>query len=171
MVQTTNTNNPYAYTGRELDDTDLYYYRARYYDPTTQRFLSQDPIGFASGDFNFYRYVGNSPTYFRDPSGENPYFVYLIFVSARIVYIGITKSPRARELAHLKRWPNGNMKLNEGGMCKTQARNLEQKGIETLKNLENKINSISPKNPKYKDYMKQKDALQKALDDLVKNSK
>jgi RHS repeat-associated protein len=56
-------------TGRELDDTDLYYYRARYYDPTTQRFLSQDPIEFSSGDFNFYRYVGNSPGNFRDPSG------------------------------------------------------------------------------------------------------
>ncbi len=69
VVQTLDTNNPYAYTGRELDDTDLYYYRARYYDPSTQRFLSQDPIGFASGDFNFYRYVGNSPGNFRDPSG------------------------------------------------------------------------------------------------------
>ncbi|RLA80939.1 MAG: hypothetical protein DRG78_10020, partial [Epsilonproteobacteria bacterium] len=41
----------------------------RYYDPTTQRFLSQDPIGFNSGDFNFYRYVGNSPGNFTDPSG------------------------------------------------------------------------------------------------------
>jgi len=46
-------------------------YRARYYDPTTQRFLSQDPIGFASGDFNFYRYVGNSPGNFVDPSGKS----------------------------------------------------------------------------------------------------
>ena len=52
-TQTLQTNNPYAYTARELDDTDLYYYRARYYDPTTQRFLSPDPIGFNSGDFNF----------------------------------------------------------------------------------------------------------------------
>ena len=73
VVQTLDTNNPYAYAGRELDDTDLYYYRARYYDPTTQRFLSQDPIGFASGDFNFYRYVGNSPANFRDPSGQKSY--------------------------------------------------------------------------------------------------
>ncbi len=68
---TKETNNPYAYTGRELNDTDLYYYRARYYDPTTQRFLSEDPIGFASGDFNFYRYVYNSPTYFTDSTGES----------------------------------------------------------------------------------------------------
>ncbi|RKY40027.1 MAG: hypothetical protein DRP85_09390, partial [Candidatus Makaraimicrobium thalassicum] len=68
-ISSQTTNNPYGYTGRELDEDDLYYYRARYYDPTTQRFLSQDPIGFNSGDFNFYRYVGNSPGNFTDPSG------------------------------------------------------------------------------------------------------
>jgi len=65
----TETNNPYAYTGRELDTSELYYYRARYYDPQIQRFISEDPIGFMSGDFNFYRYVGNSPVNFGDPSG------------------------------------------------------------------------------------------------------
>ncbi len=44
-------------------------YKSLYYDPTTQRFLSQDPIGFASGDFNFYRYVGNNPSNIKDPHG------------------------------------------------------------------------------------------------------
>ncbi|CAA6822148.1 MAG: Unknown protein [uncultured Sulfurovum sp.] len=63
------TLNPYGYTGREIETNDLYYYRARYYDPMTQRFLSLDPIGFSSGDFNFYRYVGNSPVSFVDPFG------------------------------------------------------------------------------------------------------
>ena len=33
------------------------------------RFISQDPIGFASGDFNWYRYVGNSPVNLVDPKG------------------------------------------------------------------------------------------------------
>src|SRR6478609_8865302 len=47
----------------------LYYYRARYYDPALGRFISEDPIGFASQDTNLYRYVWNSPTSFRDPSG------------------------------------------------------------------------------------------------------
>lgn len=44
------------------------YYRARYYDPATGRFLSEDPVGFfASRDF--YSYVGNTPTGFNDPFG------------------------------------------------------------------------------------------------------
>ncbi|NJR32299.1 MAG: RHS repeat-associated core domain-containing protein [Chamaesiphon sp. CSU_1_12] len=61
----------YGYTGRELDEeTGLYYYRARYYDPSLGRFISEDPIGFSAGDTNLYRYVGNSPTNFTDPSGN-----------------------------------------------------------------------------------------------------
>lgn len=36
----------------------------------TGRFLSEDPIGFMSGDTNFYRYVGNNPIRDRDPSGK-----------------------------------------------------------------------------------------------------
>ncbi|WP_086930361.1 RHS repeat-associated core domain-containing protein [Agarilytica rhodophyticola] len=66
------TYNPYAYTGREFDAADLYYYRARYYDPQIQRFLSNDPMGFISGDTNFYRYVENNPVNFVDPAGYNP---------------------------------------------------------------------------------------------------
>jgi RHS repeat-associated protein len=64
--------NPYGYTGREIETNELYYYRARYYDADTQRFISVDPIGFASGDFNFYRYVGNSPMNFNDSYGLFP---------------------------------------------------------------------------------------------------
>ena len=42
--------------------------RARYYDPGTGRFLSEDPIGFES-DINFYRYVLNNPLTKYDPKG------------------------------------------------------------------------------------------------------
>lgn len=68
-TKTLETYNPYGYTGRETDTDDLYYYRARYYDPTLGRFITPDPIGFAGGDTNFYRYVGNDPVNFTDPSG------------------------------------------------------------------------------------------------------
>lgn len=49
--------NRLKYTGREDDGTGLYYYRARYYDPAIGRFVSEDPIGFASGDMSFYVYT------------------------------------------------------------------------------------------------------------------
>lgn len=59
-----------GYTGREWDfETGLYYYRARYYDPSIGRFISEDPIGFSGEDTNLYRYVENSPTNKIDPLG------------------------------------------------------------------------------------------------------
>jgi len=61
--------NSYQFTGRENDGTSLYNYRARYYSPTLQRFLSQDPIGFAGGDANLYGYVWENPTNWIDPNG------------------------------------------------------------------------------------------------------
>ena len=61
----------YQYTGREYDaDTGLYYYRNRWYDPEIGLFISEDPIGFAGGDVNLYRYVGNNPQNFIDPYGD-----------------------------------------------------------------------------------------------------
>jgi len=60
----------FAYTGRDWDeDIQLQYNRARWYDPDTGRWRSEDPIRWAAGDENLYRYVGNSPTNFTDPSG------------------------------------------------------------------------------------------------------
>ena len=60
----------FKFTGRELDPvTGLYYYRARWYDATAGRFLSEDPIGFGGGDANLSRYVGNAPSLWADPSG------------------------------------------------------------------------------------------------------
>lgn len=62
--------NPFEYTGRELDsETGLLYLRARYYDPSNGRFLSEDAIRFSSGTVNFYPYVGNDPTDMGDPLG------------------------------------------------------------------------------------------------------
>jgi len=62
-------NSHSQYTGREYDsETELYYYRARYYDPQIGRFITPDPIGFKGG-INFYSYVKNSPINFIDPLG------------------------------------------------------------------------------------------------------
>jgi RHS repeat-associated protein len=61
--------NPFQYTGREFDqETGIYYYRARYFDPSAGRFLSQDPIRFRSG-VNFYAYTRNNPVVLKDAWG------------------------------------------------------------------------------------------------------
>lgn len=45
------------------------YYRARYYNPTTGRFLSEDPAGFGGSGTNLYAYAFDNPVDFNDPFG------------------------------------------------------------------------------------------------------
>ena len=52
-------------------ETGLYFDRARYLDPTTGRFLSEDPIG-VDGGINLYRYALNGPVTTADPFGLCP---------------------------------------------------------------------------------------------------
>jgi RHS repeat-associated protein len=47
---------------------DIYFMRARWYEPRTGRFLSEDPLGLAGG-LNQYAYAGNDPINKGDPSG------------------------------------------------------------------------------------------------------
>ncbi len=68
----TGSSNASQFTGRENDGTGLYYYRARYYSSSLQRFISEDPIGFDGGDVNLYAYVANDPINSTDPSGLDP---------------------------------------------------------------------------------------------------
>jgi RHS repeat-associated protein len=64
--------SPFQYAGRESDsEMGIYYYRARYYDQTTGRFIGEDPSGFAAG-VDFYSYVWNSAPNLSDPSGRFP---------------------------------------------------------------------------------------------------
>jgi RHS repeat-associated protein len=61
--------NPLRYTAREYDaETQLYYYRARYYDPVLARFISEDPAGQSAGT-NQYAYAADDPINRRDPTG------------------------------------------------------------------------------------------------------
>jgi RHS repeat-associated protein len=67
-------DTPYKYTSKELDRiTNLYYYEARYYDPTLGRFLSADtlvPNPRDPQDLNRYTYAGNNPFRYTDPTGH-----------------------------------------------------------------------------------------------------
>jgi len=60
-------DNPYRYCGESYDEeTGLYYLRARYYDPSIGRFMSEDP---AQDGLNWYVYCGNNPVMYIDPLG------------------------------------------------------------------------------------------------------
>jgi len=60
----------FAFTGEQRDtDTGLQLHGERWYDPRSGRWLSEDPLGLDAGDANLYRYVGNSPLNYTDPTG------------------------------------------------------------------------------------------------------
>jgi RHS repeat-associated protein len=60
--------NAVQYTARENDQTGLYFYRARYYDPVLKRFTSEDPVGMTAGT-NVNAYVKGNPASLSDPLG------------------------------------------------------------------------------------------------------
>lgn len=68
-VSGSSNGNPFQFTGRENDGTGLYYYRARYYSPTYQRFIAQDPLDFRGGSADLYVFVGDNPVSLKDPLG------------------------------------------------------------------------------------------------------
>ncbi len=80
----------FQFTGREWDrETGLYFYRARYYFPRVARFLRIDPIGFASGDYNPYRYTHNAPLSFSDPTGASEITQFAAMSGA---FLGLARS-------------------------------------------------------------------------------
>jgi RHS repeat-associated protein len=75
----------YTFTGREYDtQTGLQYNRARWYDPGSGRWITQDPLGFDAGDSNLYRYVANEPTIYDDSNGQ--YYFTIADYSSRNIY-------------------------------------------------------------------------------------
>lgn len=63
---------PFMFVGQYgvmFEPEDIYYMRARYYDPNVGRFISEDPLGFGGGDVNLFAYVTNNPVSRIDPFG------------------------------------------------------------------------------------------------------
>lgn len=62
-----NDTNPFRYCGEYYDtEIDSIYLRARYYRPTTGRFITEDPV---KDGLNWYSYCAGNPVMFIDPSG------------------------------------------------------------------------------------------------------
>ena len=62
--------NAFLFQGRRFDpETGLYYFRNRYYNAATGRFLQRDPMWDPANSGNQYTFVGNNPVSDLDPSG------------------------------------------------------------------------------------------------------
>ena len=66
-------NTPYLFNAKEFDEeTGLYYYGARYYDPRISLWMSVDPKQEAYPNYHSYCYVFNNPVNAIDPDGNEP---------------------------------------------------------------------------------------------------
>lgn len=74
--------NTYLFTGRRLEEkSGIYYYRNRYHESRSGRFVSRDPQGYADG-MSLYVYVENNSLNAKDPLGL--YKVSLVFINNRL---------------------------------------------------------------------------------------
>jgi RHS repeat-associated protein len=70
-ASTSSWRTPYLFNAKELDEeTGLYYYGARYYDPRTSVWLSVDPLAEKYPNVGSYVYCVNNPVKFVDPDGR-----------------------------------------------------------------------------------------------------
>jgi RHS repeat-associated protein len=80
IVQKEETDeNAFRYVGKYgvmYASDNLYYMRARFYDPAIGRFLSEDPIW----STNLYPYADNNPVMGIDPKGQEGEFIQALFL-------------------------------------------------------------------------------------------
>lgn len=83
-------HNPFLYSGEFYDETTgLQYLRARWYDPSIGRFLSEDTYeGKLTNplSLNLYTYAENNPLQYNDPTGN---FAFLVPVAVYVAKAGI----------------------------------------------------------------------------------
>ena len=119
--------NPYRYVGAfgvMYEEDDLYFMRARYYDPEIGRFVSEDPIW----STNLYPYADGNPIMGIDPKGENTLECLIslansirdvaqekddyILMSAKVGSLGLGLYGLGENLSTLSAYSNGFGKLS-----------------------------------------------------------
>lgn len=93
--------NPFLFSTKYYDwETSLYYFGHRYYNASTGRWLSRDPLGIEGGA-NPYAFVGNSPSSFVDPLGLRPLTAgeQAAIAKMRTVQAAIAAHPQDKKVA------------------------------------------------------------------------
>ncbi len=93
-------------SGLHDPDTGLVQFRARWYDPSTGRWLSKDPI-LLEGGLNLYAFCGNDPVNFTDPWGlceeTSSSFTDTMQTILNNTLESVTRHHRATEIADIVR--------------------------------------------------------------------
>jgi RHS repeat-associated protein len=93
QIDVAEIENNLRFPGQYYDaETGLHYNYFRYYNPEIGRYISEDPIGLAGGDVNYFSYVGNNPINWIDPEGKWLFPAAVIITAAvtgLIVYITV----------------------------------------------------------------------------------
>lgn len=77
-----NFKNVYRFTSQAIDENNLYYIHARYYDSSIGRFTSTDPANTGHS----YNYTSGNPTNFTDPFGLRRCFIIISSGSGGLGY-------------------------------------------------------------------------------------
>jgi RHS repeat-associated protein len=83
-TQSGTVHNPFTFTAREDGQAGLAFYRARHYQASAGRFVSEDPLRLRAGP-SLYGYVRGRPSMLRDPVGlqevgEDGQTIYDIYI-------------------------------------------------------------------------------------------
>ena len=109
----TGWQSPYYFNAKELDnETGLYYYGARYLDPTGAMWLSVDPMWEKYVGATVYNYCHNSPIAYIDPNGKDEYGVSS---TGEIALIKKTNDAKDQLIAGVLIDKNGNIKKGKSG--------------------------------------------------------
>jgi len=141
---------PYSFTGKEYtEDTGLYYFEARWYDPLIGRFVSGDPMQYRAPQklladpqaLNYYAYARNNPLFYVDPSGQLPTIAWYgvvhglrtIGYNISATLLGISAQGRISEWGTVNFYENSTSPLAAGITDEIRSTDVYQSALDGIK--------------------------------------
>ena len=119
----------HKYTGQEQDqETGLYNYNARLYDPEVGKFISSDsfaPSVVLPQTFNRYSYCGNNPVVYTDPSGYSWWGKHIAHNFGKIDHVIQDAIGWLDEVLNTEDWPDGDYEVGVGMSSSGEGGQLE----------------------------------------------
>ncbi len=143
-------NTPFLFNGKELDEeTGLYYYGARYYNPRISLWYGVDPLAEKYPSMSPYNYCANNPVMFIDPDGRD---VIIVFNKSNgklaITDLDHYQKGLPVKIVSAKDYVQGGIRNSEGKLTHNQI--LVMKNVFTGGKATNGVVERDPKRPQQK---------------------